>query len=208
MKIIKPSYEILTDVKGDEILKRIEAAGRTCYKSEDRITPDSAEKFVKMIAKNGHASVIEHESVSVRVICDRGISHQIVRHRLAAYSQESTRYCNYSKEKKFDGGINVIDMESHFKHPESFDLWMKAMLFAEDIYMQMLDNGEKPEMARNVLPQSLKTEIVITYNLRVWKHFFTERTSNHAHPQIREIIRPLLDEFKSLIPVIFDDINY
>lgn len=207
MKLIKPSYKILTPINGEQILKNIEVAGRTCYKSEDKITSDSAKKFVQMIAKRGHHSVIEHESISVRVICDRGVSHEIVRHRLAAYSQESTRYCNYSKDK-FDNSLNFIEIEQHFKTPSSFDIWFEAMQDAERHYLRLIENGETPQIARSVLNNSLKTEIVMTYNLRVWQHFFTLRTSKAAHPQMREIICPMLDEFKSKIPVIFDDINY
>lgn len=207
MKIIKPSYEILTPIDGDKILKNIERAGRTCYKSEDRITSDSAKTFVKMIAKNGHHSVIEHESISVRVICDRGISHEIVRHRLAAYSQESTRYCNYSKDKH-DNSLTFIEPFFWNNNKEMRSEWYDAMWRAENTYLLMIENGAKPQEARSVLPNSLKTEIVITYNLRVWQHFFKLRTSKAAHPQIREIVCPMLDEFKKLIPVIFDDINY
>lgn len=235
MKLIKPSYEILTKIDGEKILKNIERAGRTCYKSEDRITKDSAKKFVVSILKSGHESVIEHESISVRIICDRGVTHEIVRHRLASYSQESTRYCNYSKDK-FDNQITFIipnwlhdgdgmkDVEispsgdhmsvvreiSKYIHSATSPeyIWLLAMYGVETYYNKLISSGWSPQQARSVLPNSLKTEIVMTCNVREWRHFFKLRTANVAHPQMREIACPMLDEFKQKIPVIFDDINY
>ena len=204
MKIVRSAYKIETPIDGDAMLCRIEAAGRTCYKSEDKITPDSARKFVAMVIKRGHHSVIEHEAVSVRIICDRGISHEIVRHRIASYSQESTRYCNYGKAK-FGEEITVID-----PHPLSVSqslAWVSAMRSAESYYFEMIRAGAKPQMARSVLPNSLKTELVMTANLREWRHFFTLRTADAAHPQLREITRPMLAEFRDRIPGIFDDVG-
>jgi thymidylate synthase (FAD) len=205
MKIVKSSYEIVSLINGYEMLRRIELAGRTCYKSEDKITDDSSQKFVAMVLKRGHETVIEHESASVRIICDRGISHEIVRHRLASYSQESTRYCNYTKNK-FGREITVIDPRPHVDEV-TFEAWRAGVLFAESIYFQMLDAGASPQMARSVLPNSLKTEIVMTANLREWRHFFKMRTPDTAHPQLREITRPMLAEFRSRIPVVFDDVG-
>lgn len=219
MRLIKPSFEILTSrlvIEG--MLKRIEVAGRTCYKSEDKLTQDSAKKFVASILKSGHESVIEHESISVRIICDRGVSHEIVRHRLASYSQESTRYCNYSKDK-FNNQLTFIipcwlDMnEKEINVVESSintsrKIWLDCMLDAEYHYIQLIKLGWKPQQARSILPNSLKTEIVMTCNVREWRHVFKLRTGKAAHPQMREIMRPMLDEFKQLIPVIFNDINY
>jgi len=185
----------------------IEAAGRTCYKSEDRITQDSAVAFVKMIIKSGHHSVLEHVSRTVRVICDRGVSHEIVRHRIAAYSQESTRYCNYCKEK-FGSEITFIDPYPFIPKPsEAYDAWMKAMQQAEEHYFEIIRAGLGPQMARSVLPNSLKTEIVITYNVREWRHFFTLRTNKRAHPQMRQIACPLLRDFRIFFPVLFDDVG-
>ncbi len=206
MKIIKPYYEILTEINGREILERIERIGRICYKSEDKITADSAEKFVKMIIKSGHESVIEHVSVSVKFVCDRGVTHELVRHRLAAYSQESTRYANYSKDR-FGKEITVIEPLFWEKNSKEYSLWEKAMLNAEKYYMSLLENGARPEQARSVLPNSLKTEIVMTANLREWKHVFRLRCSEKAHPQMREIMKPLLKEMSEKIPVIFEDIT-
>lgn len=206
VKIIKPSYEILTPINGDEILKLIELAGRTCYKSDNLITPDSAKNFVEKIAQRGHESVIEHYNITVRFICNRGFTHELVRHRLAAYSQESTRYCNYNKDK-FGSEITVIKPFEINEETKEYDLWKEAMQNAEKSYMAMIENGSKPENARGVLPIDIKTEIVITTNLREWKHIFKLRTSKAAHPSMRELMIPLLKEFKEKIPVIFDKIE-
>lgn len=209
MRLIKPFFIIEDEIKGIDILKKIEKAGRTCYKSEQKITKDSAREFVKKILTSGHESVIEHEKVTVRVICDRGVSHEIVRHRIASYSQESTRYCNYSKDK-FGSEITVIEpffwRTGGNKNKEKYAVWKKCMEDAERAYFKLLELGASPQEARSVLPNSLKTEIVITMNLREWRHFFKLRTSSAAHPQMREIARPLLAEFKKRIPVIFDDL--
>lgn len=206
VKIVKPSYEILTPINGDEILKLIELAGRTCYKSDNLITPDSAKNFVEKIAQRGHESVIEHYNITVRFICNRGFTHELVRHRLAAYSQESTRYCNYNKDK-FGSEITVIKPFELNENTKEYDLWKEAMQNAEKSYMAMIENGSKPENARGVLPIDIKTEIVITTNLREWKHIFELRTSKTAHPSMRELMIPLLKEFKEKIPVIFDKIE-
>ncbi len=206
MKIIKPSARIVSSVDGDTILKRIEEYGRVCYKSEDRITEDSARRFVENLIKRGHESVLEHISVTVKFVCDRGVSHEIVRHRLASYSQESTRYCNYSKGD-FNGEITVIEPCFLVPGTAGYDMWYKACQMAEQYYFSMLDWGCAPEEARAVLPNSLKTELIMTANLREWRHFFKLRTSKAAHPQMRELAVLLLDEFKEKIPVVFDDIN-
>lgn len=206
MNIIKPYFVIESNIDEDYILKQIELAGRTAYKSEDKITEDSSKDFVGMILKRGHLSVIEHQSVTVRIICDRGVSHEIVRHRLAAYTQESTRYCNYSKGK-FGNEITVIEPVFWDKDDEKYKVWRSAMKHSEICYNRLIELGATPQEARSVLPNSLKTEIVITMNLREWRHFFTMRTSQAAHPQMREIAVPLLSEFKRRIPIIFDDLD-
>jgi thymidylate synthase (FAD) len=207
MNIIEPSVEIMTPINGEEIIKHIERCGRTCYKSEDKITDESAIKFVKGILKSGHLSVIEHFNITVKFICDRGVTHEIVRHRLASYSQESTRYCNYSSDK-FNGELTFIEPCFFEKSPydRNMELWVQAMQSAEQYYLEMIGEGARPEQARSVLPNSLKTEIVMTANLREWRHFLTLRTSKAAHPQIREISIQLLKEFQNKIPAIFDDI--
>jgi thymidylate synthase (FAD) len=208
MKIIKPSFEIL-NIKNREdaekLLKIIELAGRTCYKSEDKITQDSSKTFLTNILKLGHESVIEHVNISVKIICDRGVSHEIVRHRIASYSQESTRYCNYNKDK-FDSEITVIEPCFWKKDSDLYKKWKESMNSVEQIYNYLISNGAKPQEARSILPNSLKTEIVMTANPRSWRNFFRLRTSQAAHPQIREIAIPMLEEFKILMPELFGDI--
>lgn len=206
MKTIKAGFHILSPVNGAEILKSIEQAGRVCYKSEDKITDGSAEKFVAGIIKRGHEAVLEHESIRVKFIVDRGVSHEIVRHRLAAYCQESTRYCNYSKDG-FGNEITVIE-PCFLKHgTPQWAAWESAMKNAEFSYFRMLDLGCSPQEARSVLPNSLKTEVVMTANIREWRHFFKLRTAPAAHPQMREVAISLLAEFQRLVPVVFDDIE-
>ncbi|GBC61036.1 thymidylate synthase [Desulfonema ishimotonii] len=206
MKIIPPSHEILFMPDGDTILKNIELAGRTCYRSEDKITADSAAGFVKGIIRSGHHSVIEHMSITVRFICDRGVSHELVRHRLAAYSQESTRYANYAKDK-FGSEITVIKPCFWPEDSQAYRDWRTAMEQAEAMYLKLLKDGARPEQARSVLPNSLKTEVVMTANLREWRHVFNLRCARPAHSQIREIMLPLLSELHEKMPVVFDDLH-
>jgi len=205
MIIIRPSHEILYMPNSADILKRIEIAGRTCYKSENRINDDSAKGFVKRILDSGHHSVIEHVNITVRFVCDRGVTHELVRHRLASYSQESTRYANYF-EDKFGKEITVIRPLFWAEGSEDYLEWLSAMKQAEKAYMTLIKLGSRPEEARSVLPNSLKTEIVITCNVREWRHILSLRCSPAAHPQMREIMLPLLAEFHDILPVIFDDI--
>ena len=210
MKIIEPSYTIETPVEGEHaqgILRAIEAAARTCYKSEHCIQPGSAPDFVRRICQvKKHESVIEHASVTVRFIVDRGVSHELVRHRLAAFSQESTRYCNYASDK-FGREITVI--RPPFWEPDSKEylLWVWACEAAEIAYFGLLDAGASPQEARSVLPNSLKTEVVMTANMREWRHVLRLRTSSAAHPQMRQVMLPLLGEFRRHLEPIFGDIN-
>ena len=216
MKIIKPSYEILTPISdgGIKELQHIEKIGRVCYKSEDRITDDgeSAKKFVKMLISNGHEAMIEHSSLSVKFVVDRGVSHELVRHRIASFAQESTRYCNYSKDKFgneitvilpcfFDTGMGILSNSLVYQE------WKSACECAEERYFNLLKMGATPQQARTVLPNSLKTEITITANYREWRNFFKLRTAEASHPQMREVTIPLLKELKTFIPIIFDDIE-
>lgn len=205
MKIIEPSIEILDEIDGERIIKQLEKMGRVCYKSENRITETSAKEFISRILSSGHESVIEHEKVSVRIICDRGVSHEIVRHRIASYSQESTRYCNYSKEKF---GKELTFIKPCFWEEKSvlYEIWLEQMQEIENCYNAMIEKGALPQEARSILPNSLKTEIVVTMNLREWRHFFKLRTSERAHPQMREVALKILQEFNERIPVIFDNI--
>lgn len=210
MRIVKAGYEIMDPLNGEEILRKIERCGRVCYKSEEKITESSGKKFVADILKRGHESVMEHFSFSVRFICDRGVSHEIVRHRIASFSQESTRYCNYGKS----GEVVFIAPNAIFYVGDTADeeyakyaLWELAMQDAESKYLHLLDNGATPQEARSVLPNSLKTEIIMTANLREWRHFLKLRTGKGAHPQMREVAIPLLKELQSIIPIVFDDIT-
>ena len=205
MKIINADVEFITPIDGAAILKRLEQCGRVCYKSEAKITDTSAPAFVAGTIKRGHEAVLEHCSFTVKFICDRGVSHEIVRHRVASYCQESTRYCNYSKEG-FGSEITVI--KPCFLHPytDGFNLWEEGCLFAEQTYFNLLECGCSPQEARSVLPNSLKTEVVMTANIREWRHFLKLRCSPAAHPQMREVALILLDKLHSLIPVCFDDI--
>ena len=206
MKIIKAEYEFITPIDGADILKKIEQAGRVCYKSEDKITDESAMKFAQTILARGHEAVLEHCSFTVKFIVDRGVSHEIVRHRVASYCQESTRYCNYSKDK-FGNEITVIKPCFWEEDSNQFIEWKSAMKIAEGHYFDLLAMGATPQEARSVLPNSLKTEIVMTADIREWRHFLKLRTSSAAHPQIREVAIPLLKEFQEKIPVLFDDIE-
>ena len=205
MKLINQtwSFEILPD----DILNKIEKIGRVCYKSEDRITKDSSEKFVRSLIKSGHESVLEHISVSVRFITNRSVTHELVRHRLCSFSQESTRYVKYDGKMEF---INPVwfrgDTLKKDEEVLSEITFIKACYSSEIAYHKLLDNGWKPEQAREILPNALKTEIVVTANLREWRHIFKLRTSKKAHPQIRELFKSCLDGFKREIPIIFDNI--
>lgn len=199
MKAIKASYSIETPIDGKQILKRIEKAGRTCYKSEALMNETSAEDFVRMLIKCGHESVLEHASFTVRFVCDRGISHEIVRHRLASYSQESQRYVRYN------GDIEFIN--PRMPNAKAYEAWQELCERAEETYKELLSYGVQPQQARSVLPNSTKTEIVMTANLREWRHFLKLRTAKAAHPQMRELTVPLLHELQRRIPVIFDDIQ-
>lgn len=217
MKIVDPAFEIITPIDGIEILKTLETVGRTCYKSEDKITDDSCVNFVQGIINRDHEAVIEHYNITVRLINDRGVSHEEVRHRIASYAQESTRYCNYSKDK-FGNEITYIDIKGGMGLDPKvskldattftmiYDEWIQACKDAEDHYNKMISLGATPQIARSVLNNSTKTEICITMNLREWRHFFDLRCSPAAHPQMREIAIKLLKAFKMMIPVIFDDL--
>ncbi|AOY58885.1 FAD-dependent thymidylate synthase [Desulfococcus multivorans] len=203
MIIISPYHEILYMPDGDTVLKIIELAGRTCYKSEDKMTPTSGADFIRRIVRSGHHSVIEHMNVTVKFTCDRGVSHELVRHRLAAYSQESTRYANYANDR-FGNEITVIRPFFWAEDSQAYQDWRSAMAYAEKMYLKLVREGASPQEARSVLPNSLKTEVVMTANLREWKHVINLRCSRAAHPQIREIMLPLLAEMHQRLPVVFE----
>lgn len=205
MKVIKPSFEILTPIDRESIYQQIERVARTCYKSEDKITSTSAPKMVKGLISRHHLAMIEHAHISVKFICDRGVSHEIVRHRIASYAQESTRYCNYSSGKH-GNEITVIKPFFFKEGTEEYFAWYSACHFAEIEYLKLIEMGRTPQEARSVLPNSLKTEIVVTMNLREWMHFFNLRaigTTGAPHPQMKEIAEPLLYAFAESLPEIF-----
>jgi thymidylate synthase (FAD) len=190
------------------MLKVLETSGRTCYKSEDAITDASVPKFVEKLSKvYKHESVIEHQSVTVKFICDRGVTHELVRHRLAAYSQESTRYCNYGCAK-FGNEVTFIRPPFWDKQDFEYILWQEAMDFAEKQYLRLLEKGASPQQARSVLPNSLKTEIVMTANLREWKHVFKLRCNSKAHPQMVQSMTPVFEVFKMVLPELYSDIEF
>lgn len=206
MRIIDPSVELINAPTYDALLNTIEVAGRVCYKSEDKIQKGSAEKFIAGIIKRGHEAVIEHGVLTVKFICDRGVSHEIVRHRIASYCQESTRYCNYSQDK-FGNEITVIRPCFLAKGTKEYELWYRACDRAESAYFDMLICGCTPQEARSVLPNSLKTEIVMTANLREWRHFIKLRTSERAHPQIRQVACMLQNLLVEKYPVFFKEVE-
>ena len=206
MIVVNAGYEILDNLNGTAILRKIERIARVCYKSEAGIGEGTAEGLIRSLIKRGHEAMLEHFSFSVKFIVDRGVSHEIVRHRIALFAQESTRYCNYGKT----GEIACI--RPLFFEPDTpeFDNWCEAMMAAEQTYLDMIRAGKTPQEARCVLPNSLKTEIVMTANLREWRHFFKLRAigvTGAPHPQMAEVAVPLLKELKECIPVIFDDLN-
>ena len=206
MKIIEPSFQFFEPLDGAQMLKRLERAGRVCYKSEDKITQDSAETFLANILQRGHESVLEHEKITVSLICDRGVTHELVRHRIASYSQESTRYCNYMGEK-FGRELTFIKPCFWAEDDPKYAVWKEQMAQLEETYQRLLEAGASPQEARSILPNSLKTEIVVTMNLREWRHFFRLRTAPAAHPQMREAADMLLAAFQAELPVIFDDLS-
>ena len=181
-----------------DLLQDIERIGRVCYKSEHRITSSSAAPFVRNIIARGHESVLEHISITVRFITDRAIANELVRHRIAAYSQESTRYCNYKDKIEFIYPKNVSDKQ--------LQLIMEACACAATTYQTLIADGATPEIARDILPLCTKTELIATYNLREWRHVLRLRTDKAAHPKMRELMQTLLQFFQGLVPIIFDDI--
>ena len=202
MKIVEPSFELLASTPDLELV--IERAGRICYKSEGRKTESSYVNFIKRLKDSKHESVLEHGSISVIITCNRRVSHQLVRHRIASYSQESTTYCNYGMDK-FDNEITVIKPGFFPEHSVSYGVWMAACAQAERSYFDLLAAGASPGEASDVLPTALKTEIVATMNPRQWLHVFGERCEKPAHPAMREVMRPIRDAFAALWPSIFGD---
>ena len=204
------SYEIIRGFEADA-LDVLERAGRTCYQSQAGATEGSAGPFVEGLLRRGHESVIEHAAITVRFVCDRGVANELVRHRLASFSQESTRYCRYGEHVTFvippwvdlGPGEYPSEVVMDFTEDEAQRRWLFAMAVAEQSYLSMLRHGWRPEQARSVLPMSTKTEIVVTANPREWRHIFKLRCSEAAHPQIRELMVPLCTEMEAMCPEVF-----
>ncbi|HCF51342.1 MAG TPA: FAD-dependent thymidylate synthase [Syntrophomonas sp.] len=208
MIIVKPQVLVPADAFDGHIAQKLERYARVCYKSEQQMNPGGDPDFLRRIVKSGHESIVEHEKVTVMFVIDRGVSHEIVRHRVgAAYSQESTRYCRYS-HSKFGSEITVIEPFFFAEDESANRLWSESCAVAEKNYMALLELGRSAQEARSILPNSLKTEIVVTYNLREWRHFFRLRCDKAAHPQMRQVAIPLLLHFKTHLPVLFDDVPY
>ena len=223
MKKINAGFEIITKETEKEMLQEMERVARTCYKSEDKITDDSCYKFITGIIKRGHEAMIEFANITVKFTCDRGVTHEIVRHRLASYAQESTRYCNYSKDK-YNNQVSFIDIKGGIdldlamnsalnngtlnkdKINDIIKEWEEACKDSERHYLKMVELGASPNIARSVLNNSTKTEINVRMDIREWRHFFKLRCENVAHPQMREITLPLLKEMNERYPIFFKDL--
>lgn len=206
MRIIKPYVYLKKTEMDNSKLFTIEYAARLCYKSEGMMTNEVNESFIEKRIAAKDESVLEHEKVTVFFVVDRGITHEIVRHRVGSYSQESTRYCNYSGDK-FGNEITVIEPFYYTNRPGEYKIWKEKCESIEQEYMNLLKTGVAQE-ARSILPNSLKTEIAVTYNLREWRHFFSLRCSKYAHPQMQQVTIPLLLEFKKHLSPVFKDIKY
>lgn len=195
---------------GITLLRKVEWCARISHRSEDKQTPDSWRRLLTaVVIEHGDWSVTEHASVTVDFLVDRGITHEIVRHRMMSFTQESTRFVNY--EKKI--GINFIspveesEVVPHYPIDQRYIIWKDQMERAETGYRDMLTSGAPPQIARSVLPNALASRLIVTANLRSWRHFLLSRTTREAHPQMREVTIPLLAEFQSNIPILFDDIT-
>lgn len=207
MQIVKPRVLVPADQLDGKIINRLERCARICYKSENSPGAYSGGDFLKHLLQSGHESVIEHEKITVLFIVDRGISHEIVRHRIASYSQESTRYCNYSKGK-FGEEITVIEPYYFVNRPEAYGVWKSSCLEAEQRYMQLMGQNCTAQEARAVLPNSLKTELAATMDIRSWRNFFRLRATLNAHPQMKQVAIPLLLKFQVELPALFEDLNH
>lgn len=207
MKIVKPSWHMSAMTEGEptKLMKHLEAMGRVCYQSADAVTEDSYKQFLRTIIEQGHEAVLEHATVTAIIVCDRGISHELVRHRIASYCQESTRYCNYNKGK-FGSEITVVEPTFVNKADDVRRIWKHACEAAEVAYFDLIAEGTTPQQARDVLPTSLKTQIAVTMNIREWRHFFRLRCAPAAHPDMIALATGGLVEFHYRFPVLFEDV--
>ncbi|MBR2430476.1 FAD-dependent thymidylate synthase [bacterium] len=206
MKIIEPSIEVQY-FNGEQIMKNIERACRTCYRSEDKISNESYKTLLKNCITRGHESVMEHEKITVRMICDIGVYKDLTRHRIASFSIESTRYCNYGKDK-FDNEIKFIKPCNINDDSDLYAFWKHTMERIEMNYIHMSENGATPDQMRMILPHSTAAEVCMTANIREWRHILDLRTKKMTHPSIRQILIPLLLLFKTEMPELFGDIEY
>ena len=206
MQIVKPKIEY-EDFDGVKMMKKIERACRTCYRSEGLITDDSYKKLLTKCISVGHESVLEHEKITVRITSDNGFLKDITRHRAGtSFSNESTRYCNYSKDK-FTNSIKFIE-PVYSDDKEKYAIWKKAMQQMEDCYMEMAALGATADELRMMLPYSTSAEMTMTCNIRQWRHVLTLRCSKHTHPSIRQVLIPFLLFLKQEMPELFNDIPY
>lgn len=206
MKIVEPIIYV-EPYDGVRIMKRLERACRTCYRSEDKVTEDSYKNLLKNCINRGHESILEHEKISIRMICDIGVYKDLTRHRIASFSIESTRYCNYGKDK-FDNQIKFIKPVNIQEGTTEFGLWYNSMNVIEKTYNEMSRLGCTPDQMRMILPHSTAAEVNMTANIREWKHILSLRCSNRTHPAIQQLLIPLLLKFKTDMPEIFDGVNY
>ena len=206
MQIVDPYIQV-EKVNGIQIMKNIERACRTCYRSEGKITEESYKTLLKNCITRGHESVLEHEKVTIRLYCDLGVYKDLTRHRIASFSIESTRYCNYGKDK-FDNELKVIRPCNIEEGTDIYANWKNACEAIEKNYMEMSKKGALPDQLRMILPHSIAAEVTMTANIREWKHILSLRASNHTHPSIRQLMIPLLLYFKQIMPEIFEDVPY
>lgn len=206
MQIVEPSIQV-EKVDGKKIMKNIERACRTCYRSEGKITEESYKTLLKNCINRGHESVLEHEKVTVRMVCDIGVYKDLTRHRIASFSIESTRYCNYGKDK-FENEIKFIKPCNIEEGSEMYDIWKNACVDIEENYLKMSKLGATPDQMRMILPHSTSAEVTMTANIREWIHILELRTSAHTHPAIRQLLIPLLLHFKEIMPEIFENVPY
>lgn len=206
MIIVKPKIEI-EKFDGIQIMKNIERACRTCYRSEGSITEDSYKNLLKNCINRGHESVLEHEKITVRMLCSINTYKDLTRHRAgASFSIESTRYCNYSKDK-FDNNIKFID-PVYITDVNNYACWRECMKSIENYYMLVANNKGTPDQCRTMLPHSVAAEVTMSCNIREWKHILDLRTKKTVHPEIRQLLIPLLLEFKRTMPEIFEGVEY
>lgn len=207
MKIVQAQITPITPLNGQAILKRIEEIARTCYRSEDKITADgkSAEQIVKALTNAGHWAMLEHATISMRYLSNIAAYKDLTRHRHGSYAIESTRFCNYNKGK-FGNEIKFLEPVEISKDHYKYTIWLGAMCYAEQSYMNMAKLGATADELSLMLPQSTAAEFVITANLREWNHIFSLRAVGHSRPCVREIMIPTLELFHKEIPIVFDDV--